>query len=632
LSVSTYSHWRLLCRCLSIETGPGSTDLRDRLGRDDFDPLQLAAIANADFVAPSLYEALMRKALTDSIPTDFADYLAFLHRQNVIRNARIRAQCWRIGELLNTHGLRAVLLKGCAWLFDGSEAQPRERMIRDIDIILPRTDLPRAVAVLRSNGYADSSDSFAEHDHFHYPPLIPAEGEAVVELHRDLGCGLRDLPTDTVLATAVQVGPGLFIPSVACRALHNVLHAQIQNADRIGGQIPLRDLLDLAWLAAHGSQGWAELAGTRRLRLAIDESLLMAERLLGAEQPAANRPPGWRPRLHLARCVAQRRWPPLDAAGRRLGELARGLNWERDAYVPDGSVSRKPGAVAGRLVRRMARTATGRRAPGPAAFADDAALPRILIAILAKQKAPVLPLYLKCIEALDYPKSKLHLHIRTNNNTDDTAAILAAWVERVGNAYGGVEMNAADVTEPVEQFGVHEWNPLRFSVLGRIRAESIERAVALGCRFYFVADVDNFVVPRTLRALVELDLPIVAPLVRHARAGSRYANFHAKVDENGYFLDCPEYDSIVQRRQTGVLPVDVVHCTYLVRCDAIPSLRYEDGSRRYEYVIFSDSARRAGIPQFIDNRTVYGYLTLDETTDGVEALLGMSSDAAPVAA
>ena len=58
----------------------------------------------------------------------------------------------------------------------------------------------------------------------------------------------------------------------------------------------------------------------------------------------------------------------------------------------------------------------------------------------------------------------------------------------------------------------------------------------------------------------------------------------------------------------GVVEVPVVNHTYLVRADVIPELTYQDASRRHEYVIFSDSARKAGIPQYLDNRQVYGYV------------------------
>lgn len=72
-----------------------------------------------------------------------------------------------------------------------------------------------------------------------------------------------------------------------------------------------------------------------------------------------------------------------------------------------------------------------RRAGAPA--------PRVLIAILAKQKEPALPLYLQCIEELDYPKSSIVLYIRTNNNRDRTETILRDWVGRVGKRYAAVE-------------------------------------------------------------------------------------------------------------------------------------------------------------------------------------------------
>ena len=49
----------------------------------------------------------------------------------------------------------------------------------------------------------------------------------------------------------------------------------------------------------------------------------------------------------------------------------------------------------------------------------------------------------------------------------------------------------------------------------------------------------------------------------------------------------------------------VIHCTYLVRADVMADLTYEEDSVRHEYVVFSNSARKAGIPQYIDNRQVY---------------------------
>jgi len=237
--------------------------------------------------------------------------------------------------------------------------------------------------------------------------------------------------------------------------------------------------------------------------------------------------------------------------------------------------------------------------------------PRVLVAILAKQKAAELPLYLDGIEALDYPKSAICLYIRTNNNTDATEAILRDWVARVGHLYADVEFDAADVSEPVEQFAPHDWNPMRFAVLGRIREASLQRALTRQCDFYFVSDVDNFILPWTLKELVALNLPIVAPFLRMVQPHLLYSNFHAEIDSRGYYEPCDQYTWLMHRWVRGLVEVPVVHLTYLVRADVIGSLRYQDGSERYEYVIFSDSARQAGVPQYLDNRQVYGYVTFE---------------------
>jgi len=59
-----------------------------------------------------------------------------------------------------------------------------------------------------------------------------------------------------------------------------------------------------------------------------------------------------------------------------------------------------------------------------------------------------------------------------------------------------------------------------------------------------------------------------------------------------------------------------------IYADVLSELTYEDGTSRYEYVIFADSARKSGILQYLDNRQVYGYITFGDheyhVSDGFE--------------
>lgn len=250
----------------------------------------------------------------------------------------------------------------------------------------------------------------------------------------------------------------------------------------------------------------------------------------------------------------------------------------------------------------------------PIAYVTD----YVTIAILAKDKAHTLPVYLRCLEQQTWPAEKTYLYIRTNNNTDDTARILHAWVEKVGSRYAAIYFDDTDVPEQVQRYKQHEWNYERFKVLGALRQASVRWAHEHNSH-YCVIDCDNFIVPETIAALLKTNLPIVAPLLK--TGDSMYANYHAAIDQNGYYEGCPLYDMLWHGQVKGLVEVPVVHCTYLVRHEALDKITYDDASWRYEYVIFSDSARKAGIPQYIDTRRVYGRISFAETAEALAAEL-----------
>lgn len=241
----------------------------------------------------------------------------------------------------------------------------------------------------------------------------------------------------------------------------------------------------------------------------------------------------------------------------------------------------------------------------------DQANLNVTIAILAKDKAHTLPLYLKCIEKQTWPKERTNLYIRTNNNNDNTASILKEWVEKVGNQYAEVFFDDSDLNVPLQNYKQHEWNKTRFKALGKIRKDSIDWAYNHQSH-YFVADCDNFIKEDTIQALYGTQLSIVAPFLL---TKTLYSNYHAAVDKHGYFAETPFYKNILYQEVKGLIDVPVVHCTYFIGYEVLDEMSYDDNSNRYEYVIFSDNARKKKIPQYIDNREVYGYITFAETEE-----------------
>jgi len=234
----------------------------------------------------------------------------------------------------------------------------------------------------------------------------------------------------------------------------------------------------------------------------------------------------------------------------------------------------------------------------------------IVFAILAKNKATVLPFYLECVLKQTLNKKHIHLYIRTNDNTDNTADILKKFIDTHGHQYASVYFDDSSVSDSLKSYKPHEWNSIRFSILGKIRQDSVNHAMKLGAH-YFVADCDNFIIPSTLeRMLEQKDLGVVAPMLVTKTA---YSNFHYDVDANGYLKDHTNYLKLLNRIISGCIDVKVVHCTYFIANHLLFRINYDDKSARYEYVIFSDELRKHGIPQYLDNRQYYGFLTFADT-------------------
>jgi glycosyltransferase involved in cell wall biosynthesis len=233
--------------------------------------------------------------------------------------------------------------------------------------------------------------------------------------------------------------------------------------------------------------------------------------------------------------------------------------------------------------------------------------PRVLVAILATQKVESLPLYLERIASLDYPRSSIVLYINTAQASYETELLLVEWAEKVGHDYAGIEFDDRKSVDS-QELELLEQGATLPRVSSHSRQLSLDRVIAHDCDFYFVADMGNFLRANTLRELVALNLPIVAPFLRATIASELFSNFHANIDANGYFEGCDQYAWTLNRWVQGIIEMPVVNGTYLVRADVCRDLAYEDESARHPYVVFSESARKNAIPQYLDNRQVYGYV------------------------
>ena len=230
----------------------------------------------------------------------------------------------------------------------------------------------------------------------------------------------------------------------------------------------------------------------------------------------------------------------------------------------------------------------------------------VLLAILARNKEHVLSRFLSCIDALDYNKKLIRVYINTNNNEDNTEQMLTAWATKNRDLYQDIVFESHKV-EGLPDARPHEWTTARFKVLGTIRNTSLQKAK--DCDYYFVVDCDNFITPCTLKELIAKDKPIIAPLLKPIpEKDDCYSNYFCAINADGYYSEHPDYLKILNNQMQGTFKVPVVHCTYLIKSSYLDKLTYVDGSDDYEFVIFSKSARKNGIDQYICNEKNFGVL------------------------
>lgn len=151
----------------------GASTAGDRLGdrlthASDRWP-ELLTLAHKFYVGPELFYALERKWLPGCVPEEARELLAMTHTFNVKRNQAIRDQCLEALGVLDRQGIPTVMLNGGAWLFETPPDQLGRRMMRDLDILVPRAKLEAAVAALENLGYATIVDR--PDWTYQYPPM-----------------------------------------------------------------------------------------------------------------------------------------------------------------------------------------------------------------------------------------------------------------------------------------------------------------------------------------------------------------------------------------------------------------------------------------------------------------------------
>jgi hypothetical protein len=296
---------------------------------------------------------LARSAIAEGVGgphvEDVTDRLRLLRR----RSALLGLKRDRVVALLADAGVRPVLLKG-AGLALTAYAEPCERDLADLDILIREDDLEQSLRTLRAVGYTGPSSpgEFTRYRRRHFHIHLRHPDADIVEIHWGLTMPSSPFRLDAseVVSQSVPLErPGQPLLLVS-RPEHTLLHLVLQNLQE--GHSRLSRFVDIdRIIASSPGLDWQDLVETARkgnLGPATAVSLQLAARLLGAEVPAAvarELRPGALASVHLAmmrpvRALLSRRFTRVHVAPllhefwllsgfrQRLGHVRRGLTAE----------------------------------------------------------------------------------------------------------------------------------------------------------------------------------------------------------------------------------------------------------------------------------------------------------------
>jgi len=177
-------------------------------------------------------------------PPEALRRLRAAHLRSAARNLRIAQDLRLILAALRGADVPAIPLKGAHWAFL-IYADPGQRAMGDLDLLVSAEALPRARQALAAIGYAGAD--LENGDHTHHERYVAPRGAAVLELHwrlddRDSRAGPRDLAGVWARARpAVLQGVEVLTLSPADQLVYACLHIYYH-----GFRVGLRHILDIA--------------------------------------------------------------------------------------------------------------------------------------------------------------------------------------------------------------------------------------------------------------------------------------------------------------------------------------------------------------------------------------------------
>jgi len=243
-------------KCLMLDEDPGlRKEIFQKIEADEIDWVGFTKICDIHLILPVIYLKFKSQGLMSYLPEGLVLELSRVYKANVLRNSEILKQITEITRVLNENEIFPLFLKGAGNLLDGVYGDLGERILGDIDFLVPEKDWLKSVKVLEKDGYYTRTLYPESYDFIgakHYPPLVKEGAAAYLEIHRSLTNGSKKRFNNALIEqakTPVSNLNGCFVLSDEHKVMYNFIHGQLQHQGHVTGNVSLRNVYDLLCLS-----------------------------------------------------------------------------------------------------------------------------------------------------------------------------------------------------------------------------------------------------------------------------------------------------------------------------------------------------------------------------------------------
>ena len=240
-------------RCLALDANPEfREEIINKSNSGRIDWTQFVGLCSDHLILPAIFLKFQKHSVLKHIPEELSEHLQEIYELNVFRNTQILKQIRELTIVLNMNKIYPLFLKGAGNLLDSIYSDIGERILGDIDFLVPEKDYLRSAELMINEGYSKLQDTpdYTDIEKLkHYPRLIHPDFESVIEVHR--------IPTDEKYQSwfnpetidrekrVISSLSGCFVLSDHHKIVLNFIHGQLANEGHLLGRVSLRGIYDL---------------------------------------------------------------------------------------------------------------------------------------------------------------------------------------------------------------------------------------------------------------------------------------------------------------------------------------------------------------------------------------------------